>query len=150
MYSTQNKVKFVIAERFISTLKNKTCKYMTSVTKNMYIDKLDNIVNKYNNTYHNTVEMKPDDVKSHAYLDFSVGKNGKDTKFEVSDHVRISKYKYVFAKGYNPNFSEVVFVIKKIKSTVVWTYAISDLNFFKYLKKMILVIIFQSGNKRIF
>ena len=83
MYSTHNEGKSVVAERFIRTLKNKLYKYMTSVSKNVYIDKLDYIVDKYNNTYHSTLKMKPVDV--------------------IRDNVRISKYKNVFAKSYSPN-----------------------------------------------
>ena len=69
MYSTHNEAKSVVIERFIRTLKNKIYKYMTSISKNVYIDKLDDIVNKYNNTYHNTIKMKPFDVKSNTYID---------------------------------------------------------------------------------
>ena len=71
MYSTHNEGKYVVAERFIRTLKNKIYKYMTSISKNVYIDKLDDIVNKYNNTYHSTIKMKPVDVKSSTYIDSS-------------------------------------------------------------------------------
>ena len=127
MYSTHNEGKSVIAERFIRTLKNKIYKYMTSISKNVYIDKLDDIVNKYNNTYHSTIKMKPVDVKSNTYIDSSKEINDKDPKFKIGDIVRISKYKNIFAKGYVPNWSEEVFVIKKVKSTVPWTYVISDL-----------------------
>ena len=68
MYSTNNEGKFVVAERFIRTLKNKIYKYMTSISKNVHIDKLDDIVNEYNNTYHTTIKMKPIDVKDNAYI----------------------------------------------------------------------------------
>ena len=78
MYSTHNEGKSVIAERFIRTLKNKIYKYMTSISKNVYIDKLDDIVNKYNNTYHSTIKMKPVDVKSKTYIDSSKKINDKD------------------------------------------------------------------------
>ena len=78
---------------------------MTSVSKNVYIDKLDNIVSKYNNTYHRTIKMKSVDVKDNAYIDFKKEVNDKDPKFKVGDHVRISKYKNIFAKGYTPNWS---------------------------------------------
>ena len=71
MYSIHNEGKSVIAERFIRTIKNKIYKYMTSISKNVYIDKLDDIVNKYNNTYHSTIKMKPVDVKSSTYIDSS-------------------------------------------------------------------------------
>ena len=128
MYSTNNEGKSVIAERFIRTLKNKIYKYMTSISKNVYIDKLDDIVNEYNNTYHRTIKMKPVDVKDNTYIDFKKEINNKDPKFKVGDYVRISKYKNIFAKGYMPNWSEEIFIIKKIKNTVPWTYVINDLN----------------------
>ena len=101
---------------------------MTSVPKNVYIDKLDDIVNEYNNAYHRTIKMKPLDVKDHAYFDFNKKVDNKDSKFKVGDHVRMSKYKKFFAKGYTPIWSEEVFVIKQVKNTVPWTYVISDLN----------------------
>ena len=94
----------------------------------MYIDKLDDVVNEYNNTYRRTNKMKPVDVEDNTYIDFEKEVNDKDPKFKVGDHVRISKYKNIFAKGYTPNWSEEVFVISKIKNTVPWTYAINDLN----------------------
>ena len=116
MYSTHNEGKSVVAERFTKTLKCKICKYMTSISKNEYIDKLDDIVDKYNNTYHTTIMMKPFDVKDNTYINISKEINNKDPKFKVGDHVRISKYKNIFAKGYMPNCSEEIFVIKKIKT----------------------------------
>ena len=103
MYSTQNEGKSVVAERSIRTLKNKIYKYMISVSKNVYIDKLDDIINKYNNTCHITIKMKPNDAKSSTYTDFDE-KNNKE--FKVVDNVRISKYKNIFAKGSFPNWSE--------------------------------------------
>ena len=99
---------------------------MTSISKNVYIDKLNDIVNEYNNAYHTTIKMKPVDVKDNTYMDFDKEVNDKDAKFQVGDHVGISKYKNTFAKGYTPNWSEEVFVISKIKNTVPWTYAIND------------------------
>ena len=127
MYSTNNEGKSVVAERFIRTLKSKIYKYMTSISKNVYIDKLDDIVNEYNNTYHTAIKMKPIDVKDNTYINTDKKTNDKDLKFKVGDHVRISKYKNIFAKGYTPNWSEEVFVIKKTKNTVPWTYVINDL-----------------------
>ena len=112
MYSTHNEGKSVVAERFIRTLKSNIYKYMTSISKNVYIDKLDDIVDEYNNTYHTTIKMKPIDVKDNTYIKEI---NNKDPKFKVGDHVRISKYKNIFAKGYMPNWIEEVFVIKKLK-----------------------------------
>ena len=91
----QNEGKSVIAERFIRTLKNKIYKYMTS--KNVHVDKSDDIVNKYNNTYHSTIKIKPVDVKSSIYIDSSKENNSKDSKFKIGDIVRISKYKNIFA-----------------------------------------------------
>ena len=101
---------------------------MSSISKNVYIEKLDDMVNEYNNIYHRTIKMKPVDVKDNTYTDFKKKVNDKDPKFEVGDHVRISKYKNIFAKGYTPNWSEEVFVVSKIKNTVPWTYVINDLN----------------------
>ena len=98
------------------------------MSKNVYIDKLNDIVNEYNNTYHRTIKMKPVDVKDNIYINFKKEVNQKDPKFKVGDNVRISKYKNIFAEGYTPNWSEEVFVIKKVKNTVPWTYVINDLN----------------------
>ena len=127
MYSIHNEGKSVAPERFIRTLKNKIYKYMTAISKNVYIDKLDDIVNEYNNTYR-TIKMKPVDVKDNTYIDFKKEVNNKDPKFKIGDHVRISKYKNIFAKGYTPNWSEELFIIKKVKNTLPWTYVINILN----------------------
>ena len=94
----------------------------------MYIDKLDDIVGEYNSTYHTTIKMKPVDVKENTYIDSKKEINDKDPKSKVGDHVRISKCKNIFAKGYTPNWSEEVFVISKIKNAVPWTYVINNLN----------------------
>ena len=103
MYSTHNEGKSVIAERFIRMLKNKIYKYMTSIPKNVYIDKLDDIVDEYNNAYHRAIKMKPTDVKDNTCIDFTKEVNDKNPKFKVGNHVRISKYKNIFAKRYAPN-----------------------------------------------
>ena len=100
---------------------------MSSILRNVYIDKLDDIVDKYNNTYHRTIKMKPVNVKSSTYVDSSKEINNEDPKFKIRDIVRLSKYKNIFTKGYVPNWSEEIFVIKKVKNTVPWTYVISDL-----------------------
>ena len=97
MYSTHNERKSVVAERFIKTLKNKIFKYMNSIFKSVYIDKLDDILNKCNHIYHSTTKMKPVDLKIDTNLDFEK-KNNKDSKFKVGDHVRISKYIKHFCK----------------------------------------------------
>ena len=128
MYSIHNEKKSVVAERFIRTLETKIYKNMTAVSKKVYIDKLDDIVDEYNNTYHRTIKMKPVDVKDDTYIDFEKEVNDKDLKFKVGDNVRISKYKNIFAKGYTPHWSKEDFVISKIKNTVPWTYVINDLN----------------------
>ena len=128
MYSTNNEGKSVVAERFIRTLKNKIYKHMTAISKNGYIDKLDVIVKEYNNTYHTSIKMKPVDVKDNTYINFKKGINNKDPKFRVGDRVRISKYKNIFAKRYMSSSSEEIFIIKKVKNTVPWTYVINDLN----------------------
>ena len=94
----------------------------------MYIDKLDDIVDEHNHTKHRKIKMKPIDVKGNTYIDFGKEVNDNDPKFKVGHHVRISKYKNIFAKGYTPNWSEEISVINKIKNTVPWTYVINDLN----------------------
>ena len=86
---------------------------MTAISKNMYIDKLGALVNKYNNTYHSTIKVKPADAKLSTYSDFNKRNNKDDPKFKVGDHVRITKYKNIFAKGYVPNWSDEAFLIKK-------------------------------------
>ena len=128
IYSTYNEQKSVVAERFIRTLNNKILKRMTAVSKNVYFDVLDDIVNKYNNTVHRTIKMKPIDVTSDSYAEYNEDSNVTKPKFKVGDHVRISKYKNIFAEGCTQNWSEEVFVVSKIKKTVPWTYVISDLN----------------------
>ena len=115
MYSTHNEGKSVVAKRFIKTLRNRIYQNVTSISKNVCIDQLADIVHKYNSTYHITIKMKPVDVKSNTYIDPSKEINDKDPKFKISDIVRISKYKKIFAKGYVPNWSENVFV-KKLKT----------------------------------
>ena len=106
---------------------------MKAIPKNVYFDVLDDIANKYNNTDHRTIKMKPTEVTDNYYAEYNedwmkLHYNKKDPKFKVGDHVRISKYKNVFAKGYIPNSSEEVFVINRIKNTVPLTYVINDLN----------------------
>ena len=102
---------------------------MTAMSKNVYIDKLNHIVNEYNNTYHRAIKMKPVDVKDNTYIDFEKKKiNNKDAKFKVGGYVRIFKYKNIFTKRYMPNWSEEIFIISKIKNTVPWTYVTNDLN----------------------
>ena len=129
MYSPYNEGKSVVAERFIRTLKNKIFKHMAAISKNVYFDVLDDIVNKYNNTVHRTIKMKPIEVTDDYYAEYNEDpSNKKNPKFKVGDNVRISKYKSIFAKGYTPNWSEEVFIVSKIKNTVPWTYVISDLN----------------------
>ena len=103
---------------------------MTSISKNVYIDKLGDIVNEYDNTYQRTIKMIPVDVKDKTYIDSMelLCSNDKDPKFKVGDLVRISKYKNIFAKGYTPKWSEEVFVVSKIKNTFPWTYVNNDVN----------------------
>ena len=132
MYSTYNEGKSVVAERFIRTLKNKLYKYVT-----VYYDVLDDVVNKYNNTKHSTIKMKPIDVKDttqSSYLERNNKRvyidehNEKDSRFKVGDRVRIPKFKNIFAKGYTPNWSKEMFIVNKINGTVPYTYNIKDLN----------------------
>ena len=128
MYSTYNEGNSVIAKRVIRTLQNKIYKHMAAISKSVYFDVLNDIVDEYNNTYHKTIKMKPTDVKSNSFAEYNEESNEKDPKFKVGDHVRISKYKNNFAEGYTPNWSENIFVVKKVKNTIPWTYVISDLN----------------------
>ena len=122
MYSTYNEGKSVVAERFIRTLKNKLYKHMAATGKNVYYDVLDDIVNKYNNTRHSTIKMKPIDVKNNkrVYIDEH---NKKDSRFKVDDRV-----KNIFAKGYTPNWSKEIFIVDKINDTVPYPYNLKDLN----------------------
>ena len=128
MYSTYNEWKSVVIGKFIRMLKNKIFKHVKAVSKNFYFDVLHDIVNKFNSTVHRSIKMKPVDVTSDSYAEYNEDSNEKDPKLKVGDHVRISKYEKIFAKGYTQNWSEDVFVFSKIKDTVPWTYVISDLN----------------------
>ena len=128
MYSTYNERKSVIAEKFIRTLKNKIFHHMTAVSKNVYFDVLDNILNKFNNTVCRTIKMKPIDVTFDSYAEYNENSNVIQPKFKVGYHVRTSKHKIVFAKGYTQNWSDDVFVVSKINDTFPWIYKISDLN----------------------
>ena len=105
MYSTFNESKSVVAERFIRTLKNKLYKHMTSVAKNVYYDVLDDIFNEYNNTKHDTIKMKPKDVKNDNKRVYIDEHNKNSARYNVGDRVRISKFKNIFAKEYTPNWS---------------------------------------------
>ena len=129
MYLTYNEGKSVVAERFIRTLKSKLYKHMTAISKNVYYDVLDDVVNKYNNTKHSTIKMKPIDVRDNnnkrVYIDEH---NEKRSRFQVGDRVRISKFKNIFAKGYTPNWSKEIFIVDKINDTVPYTYNLKDLN----------------------
>ena len=119
MYSTYNEGKSVVAERFIRTLENKLYKHMTATGKNVYYDVLDDVVNKYNNTKHSTIKMKPIDVKNNkrVYID---DHNEKDSRFKLGDRVRISKFKNIFTKE--------IFIVDKTNNTVPYTYNLEDLN----------------------
>ena len=106
MCSTNNEGKSVVNGRFIRTLKNKIYQYMTSISKNVYIDKLDDIVNKYNNTYHRTSKMKPVDVKSSTYIEPSKDINDEDSKFILGDIVK---------KRFCKRLSAEVLLLQKLK-----------------------------------
>ena len=107
MHSTHNEGKSFVAERFIRTLKNKIYKHMTIAGKNIYFNALDDIIDTYNNTWHSSIKMKPKYVTDYSFAEYSEEFNKKDHKFKIGDHVRISKYKNTFAKGYTPNWSEI-------------------------------------------
>ena len=109
---------------------------MSSISMNVYIDKLNDLENECNNAYHRTIKVKPVDVKDNTNIDSIKEANDKNHKFEVGDHVRISKWKNIFAKEYNPNWLEEVFVIKKVQNTVPWTCAMNDLMVKKLLELM--------------
>ena len=128
MRSTYNQGKSVVAERFIRSLKNKIYKHMTAISENVHFDVLNDIADEDNNTYHRTIKLKPIDVGDVSFAEYNKEPNEKDSKFKVGDHIKILKYEHIFAKGYVPNWSEDIFVVKKIKGTVPWTYVISDLN----------------------
>ena len=128
IYSTYKEAKPVAAERFITNLKNKIFKHISPVSKNVYLDVLDDIVNKYNNTGHRTITMNPTDVTSDFYAEYNEDSNENDPKFNVGDRVGIPKSKNFFAKRYTQNWSEEVFIVSKMKITAPWRYAISDLN----------------------
>ena len=128
MYSTYNEGKSVVAERFIRTLKNKLYKHMTATGKSVYSDVLDDVVNKYNNTKHSTIKMKPIDVGDNNKRVYIDEHNEKDSRFKVGDRVRISKFKNIFAKGHAPNWSTEIFIVDKINDTVPYTYNLKDLN----------------------
>ena len=128
MYCTYNESKSVVAERFIRTLKNKLYKHMTAIRKNVYYDVLDDIVNEYNNTKHNTSQMKPKDVGNNNKRVYINENNEKRSIFKVGDRFRISKFKNIFAKGYTPNWNREIFIVNKINDTVPYTYNIKDLN----------------------
>ena len=128
MYSAFNKGKYVVAKRFMRTLKSKIYKHMTSVSKNVCIDKLEDIVNEYNNTYERKIKMRPIEVINNTNFDSIKEGNDKNPKFKVGDHARISKHKNILAKGYTPNWSEEVFGIKEVRNTVPWKYFINDIN----------------------
>ena len=113
MYSTHNEGKSVVAERFIKTLKNKIYKHMTTIGKNTYFNVLDDIVKNYNNTIHNSIKMKPKDVKNDNLTEYIEEFNKKNPKFKIGDHVRVSKYKNIFSKGYLRNWSEEIFLLIK-------------------------------------
>ena len=124
-----NEGKSVVAGRFIWTSKNKIYKYMRSISKNMYINKLDDIVNKCNNTYHNTIKVKPVDVKIQAYILISVKimiKKVLNLKLVIM--LKYQNIKILLRKTTFQISLKKFFVIKKVKNTVPWTYVISDLN----------------------
>ena len=101
---------------------------MTAVSKYVYCDVLDDIVNEYNSTVYRNIKIKPIDVIGDSCAKYNEGFNKTDPKFKVGDHVRILKQKNMFGKGYTRNWSEEVFVVSGTKNAVPWTYVVSDLN----------------------
>ena len=109
-------IQLLMKEIFIKTLKNKIYKHMTAIGKNIYFNVLDDIVKDYNNSIHSSIKMKPKDVEDDSFVEYIEKSNKKDPKFKIGDHVRISKYKNIFFKGYLPNWSEEIFAINKVKT----------------------------------
>ena len=101
---------------------------MTTVGKNVYFNVLDDVVDKYNNTVHNSIKIKPKDVTDDSFVEYVEESTKKDPKFKIGDNVRISKYKNIFAKGYTPIWSEEIFAVKEVQNTLPWTYLINYLN----------------------
>ena len=101
---------------------------MTAAGKNVYYDVLNDVVNKYNNTKHSTIKMKPIDIGDNNIRVYIDEHNEKDSRYKVSDRVRIYKFKNIFAKGYTPNWSKEIFIADKINDTVPYTFNVKDLN----------------------
>ena len=127
MYSTYNEGKSVVAEIFIRTLTDKLYKHMTATGKKVYYDVLDDVINKYNNTKHSTIKMKPIDIGDNNKRVYIDEHNEKDSTFKVGDRVRISKFKNIFAKGDAPNWSSEIFIVDKVNDTVPYTYNLKGL-----------------------
>ena len=113
-YSTCDERKSAVAERFITTLKNKIFNHITAVSKNDYFNVLGDVVDKWNKTVHKIIKMKPID----SFAECNEYSNEKDPKFKTGDRVRISKYKHIFVKGFTQNWSEEVSIISKVKNIV--------------------------------
>ena len=128
MYSTYNEGKSVVAERFIRTLKNKLYKHMTATGRKLYYDVLEDVVNKYSNTKHNPIKIKPIDVGDNNKRAYIAQHDEKDSKCKVGNRVRISKFKNIFAKGNAPNWSSEIFIVDKVNDTLPYTYNLIDLN----------------------
>ena len=128
MYSTFNEGKSVVAERFIRKLKNKLYKHMTATGKNVYYDVLDDVVNEYNNTKHNTIKMKPKDVRNDNKSVYIDEHNEESARYNLGDRVRMSNFKNIFGKGYTPDWSREIFIVNKINDTVPYTCNLKDLN----------------------
>ena len=128
MYSTYNEKKSVAAERFIRTLKNNIFNHMTSIQQNIYFDLLNDIVDKYNNTVHKTIKMKPIEVTDDSYAEYNEIANKKNPKSKVGDNIRISKSKNILVKDILQIGQKKFLLLIKLKNTVPWTYAIRDLN----------------------
>ena len=104
----------------------------------MYFDTLNDIVGEHNNEYHKTIKMKPADVKNDSFAEYNEDSNEKDLKFKVNDHIRISKYKNIFAKWHAPNWSEEIFVVKK-KNTAQWALHVESTSILsRYVEDQIL------------
>ena len=135
MYWTENEEKSSVVERWNRTIKSKMWKYFTKNRTGVYIDVLPDIIKKYNNTYHRSIECTPTDARKPSnYQDvFNALYNYNNTsplntppKFKIGDQVRISKLKKTFEKGYTANWTEEVFNVQKVQTTSPYTYKLKD------------------------
>ena len=131
LYQTYNEGKAVVIERFNRTLKEKMWRYFTETNSNKYLDILPKLIFDYNNMIHSTIKMTPIEgskAKNKHKITYTSVVNKEKPKFKIGDRVRIYKYKKLFSKGYETNWTEEIFVVSEINNTSPITYKIKDLN----------------------